>query len=107
MPAPEKKPEKIKKPPEEKEAAAPAPATIVVTLPADAKLIIDDHATTSTSAVRTFVSPALEQGKDYVYTLTAQIEKDGKSVSLTKTVKVTAGAETRVNFEATEAVAAR
>lgn len=103
MPAPEKKPEKIKKPPEEKEAAQPAPATIVVTLPAEATLAIDDHVTTSTSTVRSFVSPALEQGKTYVYTLTAKIE--GKSI--TKEVTVTAGAEARVNFEATEAVAAR
>jgi uncharacterized protein (TIGR03000 family) len=103
MPAPEKKPEKIKKPPEEKEAAQPAPATIVVTLPAAATLAIDDHVTTSTSAVRSFVSPALEQGKTYVYTLTAKIE--GKSI--TKEVTVTAGAEARVTFEASEAVAAR
>lgn len=107
MPKPGKKPEKIKKPPEEKEANVPAPATIVVSLPANAKLSIDDHATTSTSAVRSFVSPALEQGKSYIYTLKAEIDQDGKTVTLSKRVKVTAGAETRVSFEANTSIAAR
>ena len=48
-----------------------APATVVVTLPASAKLTVDGSATSSTSAVRTFVSPTLLPNRDYTYTLTA------------------------------------
>jgi uncharacterized protein (TIGR03000 family) len=85
----------------------PAPATIVVNLPADAKLLIDDVATTSTSATRVFSSPALERGKEYTYTLKAEVNKDGKTMTATKTVTVRAGEETRVTMEPNEQVVAR
>ena len=50
----DKKPEEVKPPKDDKkpEANVPAPATIIVSLPADAKLTIDDATTTSTSSVR-------------------------------------------------------
>ena len=69
-----------------------------MSLPADASLTIDGHATTSTSAVRTFVSPALETNKDYQYTLKVEMVRDGKSVTESKTVIVRAGETTEVNF---------
>ena len=71
---------------------------MLVSLPADAKLSIDGHVTTSVAAERTFVSPALEAGKDYQYTLTAEIVRDGKNVTETKTIVVRAGETTTVNF---------
>jgi uncharacterized protein (TIGR03000 family) len=77
----------------------PAPAIILVSLPADAQLTIDDYATTSTSASRRFVSPALKRGQDYHYTLTAKLTRDGKPVSTTKRIAVRAGEETRVSLE--------
>jgi uncharacterized protein (TIGR03000 family) len=118
-PAPEvKKEEEIKKPapkedkkPEEEikkpapkddkkpEAATPAPATIIVSLPADAKLTIDDAATASTASPRVFTSPVLPAGHDYHYTLKAEMVRNGKSVVLSKEVTVRAGEETRVNLE--------
>ncbi len=79
-------------------AAAPAPVTLIVSLPADAQLTIDDRATVSTSETRTFVSPALEPGKSYVYTLKATVVRDGKAETVTKAVEVTAGQETRVSL---------
>jgi uncharacterized protein (TIGR03000 family) len=79
-------------------AAADAPAKVIVSLPAAAKLAIDGNATTSTAAERTFVSPALEAGKDYQYTLTAELVRDGKNVTETKTIIVRAGETTNVNF---------
>lgn len=99
--APGKPAEKISKPkaPEDKESALPASATIVVSLPAAAKLMVDDVATTSTSSSRTFVSPELEAGKEFSYTLTAQIINEGTPVALTKVVTVRAGVETRVSFD--------
>lgn len=76
-----------------------APATIVVSLPEDATLSIDDSPTTSTSGQRTFVSPALAAGKDFHYVLKAEVMRDGKAVTIEKTVTVRAGEETRVNLE--------
>ncbi|HMO36476.1 MAG TPA: TIGR03000 domain-containing protein [Gemmatales bacterium] len=88
------------KPAEAKPPAASleAPAKVVVSLPADAKLAIDGHATTSTSTERTFVSPALEAGKDYQYTITAEFVRDGNNVTETKVIIVRAGETTNVNF---------
>src|SRR5260370_3316451 len=55
---------KKKKAPDEVDA----PAVIQVTLPADARLTVDGHPTTSTSENRTFVTPALPDG-EFQYTL--------------------------------------
>jgi uncharacterized protein (TIGR03000 family) len=91
--------EPIKKPKGDKESKVPAPATIVVTLPAEAKLSIDDAATQATSATRVFASPALERGKDFYYTLKAEVVRDGKTVTASKRVAVHAGEETKVSLE--------
>jgi uncharacterized protein (TIGR03000 family) len=93
----------------EKETLAPAPATIYVSLPSEAKLTIDDAATTSTSAVRVFASPALQPGQEYYYTLKAEIVRDGKTIPAVKRIPVHAGEESRVTFEfpAATAVAAK
>jgi uncharacterized protein (TIGR03000 family) len=92
-----------------KEEQINAPATLVVKLPADAKLMIDGNATTSTSDVRTFRTPALPTGAEFRYTLQAEVVREGKALTLTKTVTVRGGAETQVTFDAAElaAVASR
>ncbi len=71
-----------------------------MSLPADAKLSIDDAATTSTSSVRVFTSPELPVGKEFHYNLKAEMVRDGKPVVLGKSITVRAGQETRVNMEA-------
>ena len=76
-------------------------ATIVVSLPAEAKLTIDGNATISTSARRVFTSPNLEMGQEYVYSLRAEITRDGQIVAETQTVTVRAGAEIPVQFTMT------
>jgi uncharacterized protein (TIGR03000 family) len=76
-----------------------APVTLVVNLPADAKLKVDGQATTSTSATRTFYSPPIKTGQDYCYTLVAEVTRDGQTQSVTKQVKVRAGEETRVTLD--------
>jgi len=90
-------------------SAAPtaAPATIVVSLPAEAKLTIDDATTKATSAQRVFTTPELNAGKDYNYSFKAEWTVAGKPVVVTKTVTVVAGKETNVTFEAPASVAAR
>lgn len=82
-------------------------ATIVVTLPADAKLSIDDMATSSTSATRVFVSPTLPAGKDFTYVLKAEVTREGKTMTTSKVVTVRAGQESRVSFEFPMTVAQR
>jgi uncharacterized protein (TIGR03000 family) len=81
-----------------------APATIVLRLPADAKLTIDGSATKSTDSLRTFVSPPLQAGKDYQYALRAEVMRDGKKVERTRDVSVRAGQTSEVNFDFAESI---
>lgn len=92
--------EKIQKKPTEKkdESLAPAPATIFVQLPADAKLFIDNEATTSTGGSRFFQSPVLNADKEYHYTLKAEVVRDGKPVKAEQVVTVKAGETTPVTL---------
>ena len=69
----------------------PAPASIIVRLPGNAVLKIDDQLTASKGARRVFVSPAIPTDREYHYTLTAEIVKDGVTQSVTEKVKVVAG----------------
>ena len=82
-------------------------AVIVVSLPADAKLTIDDEATTSTSDQRVFVSSNLPTGQEFHYTLKAEVVVNGKSVVVSEVVTVRAGEETKVTLGAPTGVAAR
>jgi uncharacterized protein (TIGR03000 family) len=79
----------------------PAPARIVVQLPADAKLTIDGAPTTSTSANRVFTSPLLEAGRDFYYTFRATMVQDGQPVTTEQRVLVRAGKESRVKMDFT------
>jgi len=81
-----------------KEEASVRSATIVVSLPANAKLTVDGAATTSTSAVRTLVTPALEVGATYVYTMQAEVTVDGRVQTQTQQVTVRGGETSNVNF---------
>jgi len=74
-------------------------ATIVVSLPAEAKLTIDGNPTTSTSERRVFNSPPLTPGKTYHYTLKAEVAVAGKTEVITKVVDVQAGRETEAKLE--------
>jgi uncharacterized protein (TIGR03000 family) len=101
---PEQVPVTPKKATGKEEVRGPTPATILVTLPASAKLSIDGSATTSTSSTRRFVSPPLELGSTYVYTLRAEINGQTQS----QEVRVRPGEITRTQFTfPTAAVAGR
>jgi uncharacterized protein (TIGR03000 family) len=91
---PEQVPVTPKKAPGKEEARGPTPATILVTLPASAKLSIDGSATTSTSSTRRFVSPPLELGSTYVYTLRAELNGQTQS----QEVRVRPGEITQTQF---------
>lgn len=81
------------------EANANRSATLIVSLPAEAKLAIDGNATTSTTATRVFTTPDLDAGVDFAYTLTAELKRDGQTLTASKQVTVRAGQETRVTLE--------
>lgn len=76
------------------------PATLVVSLPADATLKVDGTATKATDAVRTFSTPALTPGQSYFYTLTAEVVRDGKTMTATQQVTVRAGETSRIELPA-------
>jgi uncharacterized protein (TIGR03000 family) len=75
-------------------------AKLVVKLPADAKLFVDDvQTTTANKEVRQFRTPALAVGQEYSYTLRAEVVRDGKTYTDTKTVIVRAGATVEAAFD--------
>lgn len=92
----------------EKAGDVSAPGTIIINLPANARLTVDGVATTSTSARRTLITPNLEFGSTYVYTVQAEIVRDGQTVTRSHQVTVRGGEVSTVNFNfSNEAVASR
>ena len=86
----------------------PAAALVVVNLPADARLFVDGEATTSKSETRVFITPELQPGKGFSYTMTAEVMRNGKPVSVEEKVSVRAGETTQVSFKLpTQEVASR
>jgi uncharacterized protein (TIGR03000 family) len=77
----------------------PTRATLVVKIPEDAKLFVENRELTKTGAVRRFQSPPLEAGKQYTYTLKAIIEPNNyTTITRIRKVKVEAGKETEVDM---------
>jgi uncharacterized protein (TIGR03000 family) len=73
-------------------------AHITVQVPADARVWFDDTATTSMGATRQFTSPPLTPGQRYSYEIRARWNENGKEVTQTQKVEVTAGAQVQVAF---------
>jgi uncharacterized protein (TIGR03000 family) len=81
-----------------------APATIVVNLPAGARLKVNNvMAGQTSSASRKLVSPPLERGKDFHYTLKAEMVRDGRTLTASKRIAVRAGQVKKVALEFTAA----
>jgi len=75
-----------------------ARATVIVKLPADARLFADGRALTLTGPERKFVSPELPVDQEFVYRFRAEYERDGEMVSVTKKVPVRANTTAMVEF---------
>jgi uncharacterized protein (TIGR03000 family) len=82
----------------DKEVFRPNKAKLVVEVPADAKLYIDDQLMKSSAAVRSFSTPELEIGQAYYYILRVESVRDGKTYEETKSVVVYAGESVRASF---------
>ncbi len=76
----------------------PTSAQLIVELPANAKLFVDEQPMKTTSTRRAFRTPTLEPGQSYYYVLRAELVHDGKTVQQTKKVVVRAGEEIRATF---------
>ena len=92
-----KEPEKVKGP--MKTGAITAPATIIVNLPAGARLIVDGTPTNSVSDRRVLLTPELDFGTTYVYTMQVEIVRDGRTVAQEQQVNVRGGETTTVQFQ--------
>ncbi len=79
-------------------AATPNRATVIVKLPADARLYAEGKPLRLTSAERAFVTPELPQGRDYNYTFRVEYDREGRTVTDARTVAVTPGKVSNVEF---------
>jgi uncharacterized protein (TIGR03000 family) len=75
-----------------------SPATLVVNLPEDARLLVEGQPTRATSSTRRFISPPLPSGKTFVYQLQAQVTREGKTLTTNRVVQVRAGQQTQVTL---------
>jgi uncharacterized protein (TIGR03000 family) len=71
---------------------------VTVRAPADAEIWFGGTKTRQTGAVREFESPELMSGRKYTYEVRARWTQDGKEVSRTRSIEVTAGARKTVDF---------
>jgi uncharacterized protein (TIGR03000 family) len=70
-------------------------ATLIVTLPADARLSINGWSMQSASGTRRFVTPMLDPNSDYYYDMTADM---GQGQIQTQRIRFRAGQEVPVTF---------
>ena len=77
---------------------ATATARITVRLPAEAKLFVDGVPCPLTSDLRSFESPQLPMGKEFYYTLKADLVRNGQSYSESRRVTFAAESNVSVTF---------
>ncbi len=71
---------------------------LTVTVPADAKVIINGYETKTTGTSRSYVSRGLLPGQRYKYEIRAEVQRDGQMSSDSKVVYVGAGEQSRLAF---------
>ena len=74
-------------------------AKVVVTLPADAKLSVEGKTLKTSEGQREFITPQLEAGTNYRYTIKAEVVRNNQVVTQSREVRVRAGETTRVSFD--------
>jgi uncharacterized protein (TIGR03000 family) len=80
-------------------------AHLTLNVPTDAQIFVDGTATSSTGPVRRFHSPPLTPGQNYTYNVEARWNDNGREVTQTQRVDVSAGARSNVNFPDARATA--
>jgi uncharacterized protein (TIGR03000 family) len=79
-------------------APGSAPAHITVKVPANAEVWFDGEKTTSTGTVREFNTPPLKPGVQFTYDIQARWEDNGRPVTQSQRVTVSAGSDITVTF---------
>jgi uncharacterized protein (TIGR03000 family) len=74
-------------------------ASLAVKVPTDAKVFVNGNATSSEGANRRYVSRNLSPGQSYTYQVRAEVVRDGKTLTETKSVKITAGGVASLDFQ--------
>lgn len=73
-------------------------ALLNVSVPAEAKIYVNGTETTSTGMQRQFVSRGLQAGNRYAYEVRAEVTRDGKTMTETKTVNLGPGEQAGLAF---------
>jgi uncharacterized protein (TIGR03000 family) len=76
-----------------------AVAHLNVSVPADAKVYLENKLMTLTGTDRRFVTPELPVGSPYVYNVKVEIERNGQTISKTTEAAITAGQEIAVSVK--------
>ncbi len=97
------KPEELKSKPKPEPgksgSLAPNRARILVELPADARLYIDEHLTKGGTDVRSFTTPELQLGQEYFYEVRAEQLRDGEVIAqATERITFRPGEERRLTL---------
>jgi uncharacterized protein (TIGR03000 family) len=74
-------------------------AKVTVRVPQDAKVYVDGVVCPIESGKSTFETPKLQAGRQYFYTIKAEMVRDGQNVSESRRVIVQAGKSTSVEFK--------
>ena len=106
-PREEKKPEKkIDKKDDKKDLLLPPEgrrignwATIVLQVPADARIFIDGQEMTSKATRRVYQTPILEPGETYYYDVRAEVVRNGKTITENRRVILNPGQRIAANFD--------
>jgi uncharacterized protein (TIGR03000 family) len=73
-------------------------AHITIKVPAGAEIWFDDTKMTETGPVRQFYTPPLERGREYSYQVRLRWQQEGRPLTQTHEVVVTAGSHIIVDF---------
>jgi uncharacterized protein (TIGR03000 family) len=73
-------------------------AQLIVEVPTNAKLYVDDHLMNTTSQRRVFNTPVLQQGQTYYYIVRAEVDRDGMTYGSTQRVIIRPGDIIRTTF---------
>ncbi|MCI0348953.1 MAG: TIGR03000 domain-containing protein [Acidobacteriales bacterium] len=88
--------------PKEKKKTSATQARVIVEVPADAKLYIDDQPTAAKSTQRVFHTPDLVADREYFYDLKVELVRNGRTIVQTRRVVLRPGLDTVASFAAME-----
>ena len=77
-------------------------AVIEVSVPAEAKVFVNNKETASTGSARSYVSNSLQAGQTYLYNFRVEFKQDGKTVVKNESVKLSAGDRVALSFGAND-----